>query len=446
MKSEMMSENPARATAISCLSFALDGEARRICVRKFAEAGVKLRLVAPRSLAHATQLLDSGSVSFALAHLSARDGGVVSLAQNFAVRQVAFPPLLALTDWEPSPAEVEELRTMGAAWVTSLASLSELARPPIEALVKSAHWFSSQVERMPVGNILQLMGGAPPGMLTVMCPHAKMVGERDWNAHETTCTGGFADECPGWIARAYVRNGELIHAETPTQSGRDALATMLELEQGLARIHEVFIEPAVPNLGGSIQGNIIDAARVADEWARDSQAGIVLPPGTPGRRPPAGPPQAPATHGWNRAGTAPPFPPPRRAPSPPPIPSQRATNAEKPPPARDICMNRADQIVNQLPSLSAVAETDAAGAVLAHAGEGDAEVLCAVGVMCGQAIEEIGATLALGDISSWAMVTSSNTLYVVPDGRKSVVALGKKTGNPSGLLRPLLAAVKEEIP
>ncbi|HLM71562.1 MAG TPA: DUF4388 domain-containing protein, partial [Polyangiaceae bacterium] len=215
----------------------------------FNEIGIYLFPDIPASTAEAHSLAKQGTLALTLAYMPdpARAGDPLSPALE--LRSVLFPPLVVLVDRAPSLAEQEALRIQGVAFILLQPPELERDAKTLRMLARSSSWLSAKIERMPLPDVLQTMAvHNQSGMVSIACKHMRFHSTLPWKHNQKLCRArsGSNRECPGWYGRLYVRDGMLIHAETPSADGVPALAQLLRATAGSVRIHEVFILPQEP--------------------------------------------------------------------------------------------------------------------------------------------------------------------------------------------------------
>jgi DNA-binding response OmpR family regulator len=93
-----------------------------------------------------------------------------------------------------------------------------------------------------------------------------------------------------------------------------------------------------------------------------------------------------------------------------------------------------DKLVTQQNTLSGAARAKKDGSVIDLAGEIDADTTCAVVTVASHHIEELAADLGLGELSSWHLSMGKSTWYVATSADEMVVALGGPNKNPTSTL------------
>lgn len=258
----------------------------RDALNLWSEIGIYLFPDVPATAAEAHSLAKQGTLALTLAYMPDPARAGEPLSPSLDIRSVLFPPLVVLVDRAPSLAEQEAFRLQGAAYILLQPSDLERDAKAIRALARSSSWLSAKIERMPLPDVLQTMAvHNQSGMVSIACKHMRFHSNLPWNHGQKLCRArsGLNRECAGWYGRLYVDDGLLVHAETPTADGVPALAQLLRATSGSVRIHEVFILPLEPNITGSMHSNLLNAAWVADEDARNAPPSIPAP-SLPGHR------------------------------------------------------------------------------------------------------------------------------------------------------------------
>ncbi|MEM9113499.1 MAG: DUF4388 domain-containing protein [Myxococcota bacterium] len=181
---------------------------------------------------------------------------------------VTWPPLLVVAPQRPSVEHLERARRQGASLVVTVQDLPGLfAHPSGQSLLRSGDWFQASLSTLSTADALQMCSmNQRSGVLTVTCEHASSISSMPWSTGVPQCEGD--DRCRGFIGRVVLERGQILHAETPAKRGVDALATMLSVEVGQLRLHEVYVRPAVRTLQGSTAQILIAAAAREDERAQ----------------------------------------------------------------------------------------------------------------------------------------------------------------------------------
>lgn len=264
----------------------------RAALSAFNDIGLHFLPEVPGSAAEAHALAKQGTLALTLAYMPDPASAGQALSPALDLRSVLFPPLVVLVDRAPTPTEQEALRIQGAAFILLDPPDTPRDAEPLRALARSSSWLSAKMDRMPLPDVLQTMAvHNQSGMVSIACKHTRFHSALPWEHNQKLCRArsGSNRECPGWYGRLYVRDGMLIHAETPTAEGVPALAQLLRASAGSVRIHEVFILPGEPNITGSMHSNLLNAAWVADEDARTAPPSIPVSsvPGQRGTHPPS---------------------------------------------------------------------------------------------------------------------------------------------------------------
>lgn len=278
-----------------------------------------------------------------------------------------------------------------------------------------------------------------------------------------------------------VQNGAPVWARDREGIGNGAFQRLALLPRADINCQPCTTWSTKPNLEGSLEALLLEAARHSDEVARSNKS-RVAPPVVPqsSQNGSAAPPLPPA-----RAIPRPNLPPPRRErpESPPPSlelskpPSVRQPSPEPrvtDPFAEEASADAAaptsvpksnttptstsqkennmrsdssrppdsKRILTGVPAISAIACADQEGSVLDYAGSFDAETACAVATIASRPITEIVGELGLGDLQSWCVSMGDNTWYVVHQSRQLFVAQGSLNKNPSTVLRKVEAGCR----
>jgi len=237
------------------------------------------------------------------------------------------------------------------------------------------------------------------------------------------------------LGRIFVEHGEPRFAMDEHGAGQPAFQRL-----ALASNAEVSCRPLLtptpnPNLSGSLEQQLIEAAQRTDESERDTLAGARATSPTP----PSGPPR--------------PLPPPRPRRAPPPRPSERARTLDagtrgiepstvSPSEETRVIPIRPSKpnlnvLLNLDPALRAVARADRHGSLQDSAGDMDAETACAVAMMAARHVGEASADLGLGQPTAWHVSVASSTWYVVHAHDSLFVAVGNHGRNALNTLRKL---------
>ncbi|MEM7676552.1 MAG: DUF4388 domain-containing protein, partial [Myxococcota bacterium] len=196
--------------------------------------------------------------------VSGLDGDIANgLSPIVPLESVHWPPLLVLCRRPLAGWEQEGLRRQGVNALLNVVNGLGRAHRIIEALTRSPEWFSANLTRAPLADLLQMLASdGRSGMIWVGCPHNRSLSPNRWESGGDFCTGG--SDCVGWSARLHLHTGRLVYAETPTLLGLQALTRCLALNKGSLRVHEVYMAPRRANLEGTAQQLLIRAAALAD--------------------------------------------------------------------------------------------------------------------------------------------------------------------------------------
>jgi DNA-binding response OmpR family regulator len=300
--------------------------------------------------------------------------------------------------------------------------------------------------------------GAPRSAFTV-ADYLQLAGLARRNVRlAITATGGARGEI-------VVQDGQTTWAQDQLGSGIGAFRRLALLPRAEVVCRPADAVIAEPNLEGSLEQMLLDAARTADEArrvlaittasndadpldelfaARPETIEPAAHTGGGSSTPAHASPTEPQASG---SGVVPPRPPPR------PTPGAAAPESGRSPlnPARAALQTgpkekpmtmmkpikstpSLDKLIAQQNALAGAARARTDGSVLDVAGEIDAETTCAVVTVALRHIEELAADLGLGDVSSWHLSMGKATWYVASSADEMVVALGGPNKNPTSTL------------
>lgn len=296
-------------------------------------------------------------------------------------------------------------------------------------------------------------------------------------------------ENAGVEGQIVVQNGAPVWARDREGLGNGAFQRLALLPRADINCQPCTTWSTKPNLEGSLEQLLLDAARRADEVVRTASKSRVAvatapSPAPASATPPASAPPLPP----NRAIPRPNLPPPRRERPDSPAPALEVTvNKESaarvqvmpaavsaPPNAAEVSRERqpapasspqskittpqqqkdngmstdtsrppdSQRILTGVPAISAIARADQEGSVLDYAGAFDAETACAVATIASRPLTEIVGELGLGDLKSWCVSMGDNTWYVVHQSRQLFVAQGAASKNPTTVLRKVEAGCR----
>jgi len=222
--------------------------------------GIGLRQSEPTSsLRELNRLLSCRPISF-IVGASAPDG--MSLVDCTAITAVHFPPLVLFHEGCMDECLAEKMRRAGVTAILPRNASPEVFAGVAARLARSWGWVRVPLGRVDVPSAIQRVSGLGDELcLTVACPHVKPVTHEPWRAL-TPCQHGH--HCGGWFGRIYLRDGNIVAAETPTETGIAALATMMQMHEGQLVCHEVFLRPAADNVGLPICAALLHAAAFCD--------------------------------------------------------------------------------------------------------------------------------------------------------------------------------------
>jgi CheY-like chemotaxis protein len=235
-----------------------------------------------------------------------------------------------------------------------------------------------------------------------------------------------------------VQNGNPVWAQDQFESGSGAFNRLAMLDAATIACNpcEGFSRP--PNLSGSLEHLLLEAARGADESSR----GRKLPPA----------PSPQVSPSLIHRSSAPVAPPPKAVPR-PPIRSVRSIGAERANTTSegDASMpeikptKSALQILTALDALSGISRADELGSVCDKAGELDAETAAAVATLAGQQLVEVVDELGLGQLASWHVSLGQRSWFVVKDGKHTWVGGGPLNKNAAATLKKVQDSVRGQV-
>jgi predicted regulator of Ras-like GTPase activity (Roadblock/LC7/MglB family) len=390
----------------------------------------EIRARSPRTLEEARAMVRQYTVPFALAHFPRLEPMEERLSTFAPIRHLGFPPLIVIVDQPLAPAEKERLRIQGVAHV-----IVRPVREPDEhvgalrGLLRSGTWMSGSLEQMGLVDVLQLLGNNnQTAMVSIVDGVAEDMSTEAWGM---LTPEGDSTKC---IGRVYMRQGQLIRAETQHQESLPALAEMITRNQGTFRIHEVALPPLERNLTGSIVHNVMNATVLIDEQTRDGDVSAPRPKPSAIRRakPEDKPHGRPQTDDLLRTQSS--------QNRPPPIPAvMPGENTETQPPrtsgTRKESQTMSDKlktILSQGVGLTGAALSDRNGNVVEFAGRLDAESACAVVAMSSPSLETVESYLGMGSVKRWTVAGEKTALYVHRARDGFVVVVGASNPNIEG--------------
>ena len=403
--------------------------AARVRTALSAAGRIQIEDAAGRSLRELNDRIAEGDVSFAVVAATRPVSVDQPLAASIPLRAVNRVPLLVVADWTLNEGEQERLRLAGATHIADTSHGAKVDREVLEGLCGASSWLTADIGKAPVTAILQrLTDERGSGMLSVECPHLAPFSDSLWAGHGPFKCVGQGARCLGFRGRIYVQDGDVVHAETPRDTGADALQRMYNLRRGTVRVHEVFVAPTTQG-GESVEDVLI----IEIDEPPQSQA----PPPIPRARNESshrarttrgtGPSRQPAHPGTRHTKQEP---------------SARSTNQHQRREAtsqqvRQAMKSGINTLLKVAPNLRVAAKSDNGGNAMEVHGEGDGESVCAVAAMCSTPINRFAELLGLGSAMSWSMTTQKVSLYVQQDGDEIVAVLGASTKNPGQTLNKL---------
>lgn len=372
--------------------------------------------------------LERDSIQMVVAELTASDRDALELMQQLRKGTGSIPTLVITSCYDELVRQCHELRT----W--------DVLRRPIE-------------EGQLVGRLRQALAdkklSSPPDSAFTVADYLQLAGM----ARRSVIIHVESSQVEGQIV---VQNGSPVWARDREGLGNGAFQRLALLPRADVNCQPCTTWSTKPNLDGSLEQLLLDAARRSDEIVRMA-----------GKRAPA-PPSTAAAAPTPAQASAPPLPANRAIPR-PNLPPPRRERPETPAPALEVNVNKpgvqskstislqhkekgmssdtsrppdSQRILTGLPAISAIARADQEGSVLDYAGAFDAETACAVATIASRPITEIVGELGLGDLQSWCVSMGDNTWYVVHQSRQLFVAQGNASKNPTTVLRKVEAGCR----
>jgi DNA-binding response OmpR family regulator len=299
---------------------------------------------------------------------------------------------------------------------------------------------------------------APPRSAFTVADYLQLAGLARRNVRLTITGEG------GARGKIVVQDGQTTWAEDQLGEGIAAFRRLALLPRAEVVCKADDATIASPNVQGSLEQLLLDAARTHDEreraLAEDSretgELDSLLSAPHQEKEPVS---EVSAAGGMRRAPSSSSLRSPRAEATPPRLPPRPAFNAGPPESATGAAktLPRApaesgqkekpmtmmkplkpatslDKLVTQQSALTGVARAKKDGSVVDLAGEIDAETACAVVTVAAHHIDELAADLGLGEISAWHLSVGKSTWYVATGSDEMLVAFGGPNKNPSSTL------------
>jgi CheY-like chemotaxis protein len=246
---------------------------------------------------------------------------------------------------------------------------------------------------------------AVPGSAFSVADYLQLAGLARRNVCLTIASAG------GVQGMIIVQEGQTIWAEDQLGEGLPAFQRLALLPEAEVSCRPADVKVAAPNIQGSLEQLLLDAARRMDEGVPASAEKPAL----------AAPPLAGSGNGSSPGKLHIPMPP-------RPVQKERQVNPTKP--LRTAIS--LDKLIS--PAIKGVARAQRDGSVLEYAGDLDAETSCAVATVAARQVDELAAELGLGDVSSWHASTARSSWYVALTPDQMLVATGGANKNPNATL------------
>ncbi|MGF1510136.1 MAG: DUF4388 domain-containing protein [Myxococcota bacterium] len=342
------------------------------------------------------------------------------------VGSMSWPPLMVVLPDRPNAEALEALRLQGANMVVTEADLEGLFEYEApRRLLRSSEWFQGSLSTVAAADVLQMLSHRS-ALLQVNCPHAVPIRASTWREGADPCTG--AARCPGFVGRVYLEQGRIVHAETPQHKGLEALAQILDLNEGQLRVHEVFVRPGSNTVQGTTQQALLEAARRSDERNRAFVGDLLgFPRAT--RRGPAPPAWGPVSGPSSGS---------------PGVRRPQAVSVRRP--FTRVRTSAPEASMEAAESLSPVVRAPLGGDPVLVRGDGDPESLGAVGTLASEAWSRAGQTLGLGPLRGWLRNGTSAALLGRLGPHGVSLGLHREPENAFRRLRTLMTELDETAP
>jgi CheY-like chemotaxis protein len=378
------------------------------------------------TLGDAVRALDAQAPNLILLDLEPPDSGL-ELLPELALRNLKLPIVVITSNSSKFQAEFRDVANIDV--VPKPLVPAELKRLVSERLTRAKHEVVASA--FTVADYLQLAGMARRSVVLTISEGSKRLGQ------------------------ILVQDGSPRWAGDGEGSGEAAFRRLALLPRAEVACSPLQIPVSESNLSGSLEQQLIEAARTADEAkrrGRPSKPSAAKRSSSPSSRPTLSPPAS-----------APRIPPPPPLPGRPRLVEERRADASgsrglaafkslanlqskgaDSHAAREkvMTLNRPTkptltQLLALDGSLKAAARADRQGSVLEASGEFDAETACAVAIMATRQVADASADLGLGAPSAWHLAAGNSTWYVVQCREELVLGFGGATKNPISTLRKL---------
>jgi DNA-binding response OmpR family regulator len=243
-----------------------------------------------------------------------------------------------------------------------------------------------------------------------------------------------------------VQNGAPVWAQDKEGTGKTAFQRLALLPRAEVSCSPCTTWSTKPNLEGSLEQMLLDAARVSDEGRRNGGDASPLPRVSPPARVVPRPnsvqrkerSETPGQSGESLAVKPQKVPLPLPSPvTPLPSSTQLLRKDNTMQPVHPLGSKSPEAVLSAVSAIAAVARADREGSMLDFAGEFDAETACAVATLAARPVSEIADELGLGELQSWCLSRGDETWYVVHDTKQLWVAQGAVNKNPVSVLRKI---------
>ncbi|MCC6220230.1 MAG: DUF4388 domain-containing protein [Deltaproteobacteria bacterium] len=388
--------------------------------------GYKFSVLKAKSEREVNDIVAKNRIAFVLAHVSDPSLAGQSLSPSFPLPAVWSPPLVIAVNKEPNSNELENFRRQGAILVVGSMDSSMKHEKELLSII------SGKAYKYHATSLLKVLWASVKneGLMMLVVVSSK-----------------------GWHGSIYIENNMLVHAETLSKVGLDALIELIPLQNTWCQEHRVFIPPPEAMTFLPLNEAILRAMGKLDEQG-DWSSGFSHPSESPdianvfisasassrhdiGRqqkleRLSEKAPQPPAAHvktsSESHGATLIEFP------------RGFQNREEKTSQNHDREITQTDKgrtTMGQLANLLSIGDklnglvcADFSGTVVEEHGEIDGQTAAAVAQLSEGTVAEIGDLLDLGAPRQWVSQSADNAIYVIIGRDALVTAVGEPVNSP----------------
>ncbi len=332
------------------------------------------------------------SAAFAFTHLpQAKD--ITSPPFGLRFGAVRFPPIVVAVDGIPTADEIETLRFHGVSHIMPRPFSAKQEGAVLRALSAAPSWQGSETEPASVPDVVHALSAeGATAMIAVADSSTTPAQETSWTELAAT-----QDPTAGTQGRLYLKDGALVHAETPMARGASAVTQLLRIPKPLVHVHEAFLMPRPANIETAISGGaVVDS---------DSSTSVETKTGT-------------VEYTDEQE-------------------NEKAGGDEN----GEDDMTTLSSLTTVAPDLWGAAIADRRGHVREVSGNTDGETICAVAAMSCSHMQQASDMMGLGEVRGWLIVSGESTLYTHVTADGFVVARGAKRKNPDTVFK----AIREKL-